>query len=324
MINIGLYGYGNIARGVEEAVKHNKDFNLVAVFTRRDPNTVKTNSGVKVYHNSEVDKFIGKIDVMVLCGGSATDIPVQGPELLSKFNTIDTFDTHARIPEYFKKMDKVGKETGHLGAISIGWDPGLFSINRCLFDACIPDGENYTFWGKGVSQGHSDAVRRIDGVIDARQYTIPKEDAVNKVKAGLNPVLTARDKHLRECFVVAEENADKKRIEKEIKEMPNYFADYDTIVHFISMDEMKKNHSGMPHGGSVIRAGKVSDENKAVMNFDLNLESNPQFTASVVVAFARAIYRLKEEGKTGAVTAIDVPISYLSTKSHDELLKDLV
>ena len=324
MINIGLYGYGNIARGIEEAVKHNDDFNLVAVFSRRDPNTVKTNSGVKVYHSSEVAKFVGKIDIMVLCGGSATDLPVQGPAMLKLFNTIDTFDTHARIPEYFDTMDKVGKENGHLGAISVGWDPGLFSINRCLFEACMPDGENYTFWGKGVSQGHSDAIRRIDGVLDARQYTIPKEEAISKVKAGFNPTLTARDKHLRECFVVLKEGANKDYVEKTIKEMPNYFADYDTIVHFISMDEMNKNHMGLAHGGTVIRGGELSNEHKAVMSFEMNTESNPQFTSSVVIAFSRALYRMHNEGRVGAISVLDVPISYLSKKDSKTLLKELV
>ncbi len=324
MINIGLYGYGNIARGIEEAVKHNDDFNIVAVFSRRDPSTVKTSSGVKVYHSSEVANFVGKIDIMVLCGGSATDLPVQGPQMLKLFNTIDTFDTHAKIPEYFQTMDKVGKENGHIGAISVGWDPGLFSINRCLFEACMPEGENYTFWGKGVSQGHSDAIRRIEGVLDARQYTIPKEDAVNKVKAGLNPTLTARDKHLRECFVVLKEGADKDYVEQTIKSMPNYFADYDTIVHFISMNEMRKNHMGLAHGGTVIRGGNLSSENKAVMSFEMNTESNPQFTSSVVIAYARAIYRMHNEGRVGAVSVLDVPVSYLSKKDSKTLLKELL
>lgn len=324
MINIGLYGYGNIARGIEEAVKHNKDFNLVAVFSRREPSSVKTNSGVKVYHTSEVANFVGKIDVMVLCGGSATDLPVQGPEMLKLFNTIDTFDTHAKIPEYFNNMDEVGKQSGHLGAISVGWDPGLFSINRCLFESCMPEGENYTFWGKGVSQGHSDAIRRIDGVLDARQYTIPKEEALAKVKAGLNPTLTARDKHLRECYVVLKEDANKDYVEKTIKEMPNYFADYDTIVHFISMEELNKNHSGLPHGGMVIRGGSLSTENNAVMSFEMNTQSNPQFTSSVVLAFCRAVFRMHNEGRVGAVTVLDVPIGYLSSKDMSTLRKELV
>ena len=324
MINIGLYGYGNIARGIEEAVKHNSDVNLVAVFTRREPSTVKTNSGVAVYNNSEIANFVGKIDVMILCGGSATDLPIQGPQVLKIFNTIDTFDTHARIPEYYETMDKVGKENGKLGAISVGWDPGLFSLNRCLFDAVLPEGENYTFWGKGVSQGHSDAVRRIEGVLDARQYTIPKEEAVNLVKSGVNPTLSTRDKHLRECFVVAKEGADKAKIEQTIKQMPNYFADYDTIVHFITMDEMKREHSGMPHGGTVIRGGNLSCENKAVISFELNLQSNPQFTSSVVLSYARAVCRMAKEGRTGAVTVLDIPVSYLSKKDNKTLLKELV
>ncbi len=324
MINIGLYGYGNIARGVEEAIKHNDDINLVAVFTRRDPSGLKTVSGANVYHVDDIEKFVDKIDVMVLCGGSATDLPVQGPKVLELFNTVDTFDTHARIPEYFDAMEKVGKNSGKLGAISIGWDPGLFSIERALFSACLPEGENYTFWGKGVSQGHSDAVRRIEGVEYAIQYTIPKEEAVKKVLSGENPALTTRDKHLRECYVVAKEGANKEEIERKIKTMPNYFADYDTIVNFISMDEMKKNHSGMPHGGKVIRSGNVSSENKAVLSFDLKLDSNPQFTSSVVVAYARAVARLNKEGKTGAVTVLDVPLSYLSKKTNAELRKELL
>lgn len=324
MINIGLYGYGNIARGVEEAVKHNDDVNLVAVFTRREPSTVKTASGVKVFHTSEIENFTDKIDVMVLCGGSATDLPKQGPNVLKLFNTVDTFDTHARIPEYFDSMDEVGKKSGKLGAISIGWDPGLFSIQRALFSACLPEGENYTFWGKGVSQGHSDAIRRIEGVEYAIQYTIPKQEAVDKVISGENPALTTRDKHLRECYVVAKDGANKEEIEQTIKTMPNYFADYDTIVHFITMDEMRKNHAGMPHGGKVIRSGNVSCENKAVLSFDLKLDSNPQFTSSVVVAYARAVARLNKEGKTGAVTVLDVPLSYLSQKSNATLRKELL
>lgn len=324
MINIGLYGYGNIARGVEEAVKHNDDVNLVAVFTRREPSTVKTASGVKVFHTSEIENFTDKIDVMVLCGGSATDLPKQGPSVLKLFNTVDTFDTHARIPEYFDSMDEVGKKSGKLGAISIGWDPGLFSIQRALFSACLPEGENYTFWGKGVSQGHSDAIRRIEGVEYAIQYTIPKQEAVDKVISGENPALTTRDKHLRECYVVAKDGANKEEIEQTIKTMPNYFADYDTIVHFITMDEMRKNHAGMPHGGKVIRSGNVSCENKAVLSFDLKLDSNPQFTSSVVVAYARAVARLNKEGKTGAVTVLDVPLSYLSQKSNATLRKELL
>lgn len=324
MIKIGLYGYGNIARGVENAIKYNSDMELVAVFTRRNPESIKTNSNTPVYNVNEIADFVDKIDVMVLCGGSATDLPVQGPAVLKMFNTVDTFDTHKRIPEYFDDMDKVGKLSGKLGAISIGWDPGLFSMNRALFSAVLPEGENYTFWGKGVSQGHSDAIRRIDGVEYAIQYTIPKDEAVSLVKSGVNPTLTTRDKHLRECFVVAKPDADKDLITKQIKEMPNYFADYDTIVHFISMDEMKQNHSKMPHGGMVIRGGELSAENKAVLSFDIKLDSNPEFTSSVVVAYTRAVYRLNKEGKTGAVTVLDIPLSYLSIKDNATLRKELL
>lgn len=324
MIRLGLYGYGNIARGVETSLANNKDMELIAVFTRRNPKDVITKGNTPVYHTDKVAEFVGKIDVMILCGGSATDLPVQGPDMLRLFNTVDTFDTHARIPEYFDKMNAVGKQNGKLGAISIGWDPGLFSINRALFDAVLPNGENYTFWGKGVSQGHSDAVRRIDGVEYAIQYTIPKQEAISKVKSGENPILSTRDKHLRECFVVAKADADKAEIEKKIKNMPNYFCDYDTIVNFISMEEMEREHKGMPHGGIVIRGGNTDEANKAVMSFELKLDSNPEFTSSVVAAYARAVYKLHNEGKTGAVTVLDVPLSYLSVKDDATLRKELL
>lgn len=321
-IKVGILGYGNLGRGVELAISKAQDMELLAVFTRRD--NVVTDMGKACINVNKIENYKDKIDVLILCGGSATDLPVQGVEMVKLFNTVDSFDTHAKIPEYFANMDKAAKESGKLGIISVGWDPGLFSIARMLFGAILPEGNDYTFWGKGVSQGHSDAIRRIKGVKDGKQYTIPKEQALEIVRSGEVADLTARDKHLRECFVVAEENADKVAIENEIKNMPNYFADYDTIVHFISEEELKKNHSKMPHGGFVIRSGKTTDEHKHILELSIKLDSNPEFTSSVLAAYARAIAKLAKEGKKGAVSVFDIPLSYLSPASNEELRKHLL
>ena len=326
-IRIGIFGYGNLGRGVENAIKQNSDMELVAVFTRRDPSTVKIQTnGVKVYHVDEASSMTDKIDVMILCGGSATDLPAQTPELAKLFNVIDSFDTHAKIPEHFNNVDNSAKESGKIAVISVGWDPGMFSINRMYAGAILPDGKDYTFWGKGVSQGHSDAIRRIDGVIDAKQYTIPVESALNAVRSGSAPELTTREKHTRECFVVVEDGSDKARIENEIKTMPNYFADYDTTVNFISQEELNKDHSGIPHGGFVIRSGKTGAnlENSHIIEYSLKLDSNPEFTSSVIVAYARAAYRMNNEGFKGCKTVLDIPPSYLSIKSGEELRKELL
>ncbi len=320
-IRVGILGYGNLGRGVELALGNMSDMELVGIFTRRKGVITKSGEALNV---DKLADYIGKIDVMILCGGSATDLPKQGVEILKNFNTVDSFDTHARIPEHFSNMDKVGKESGRLGAISIGWDPGLFSIARVLFNSVLPNGKDYTFWGKGVSQGHSDAIRRIDGVVDARQYTIPVESAVEKVRSGLNPELKTREKHTRECFVVAKEGADLKRIESEIVNMPNYFADYDTTVHFISKEELDRDHSGIPHGGMVIRSGNTYSDMDHVLELKLTLDSNPEFTSSVLVAYARAVYRLNKEGKSGCVTVLDVPLAKLSPLSEDELRAKMV
>ena len=321
-IRIGIFGYGNLGRGIENAVAQNPDMELVAVFTRRDPSTVKTvREGVKVYHVDEAKNMTDAIDVMILCGGSATDLPEQTPMLAELFNVVDSFDTHARIPEHFAKVDAAAKRGGKAAMISVGWDPGMFSLNRMMADAILPDGKDYTFWGKGVSQGHSDAIRRIEGVLDARQYTVPVEDAVNSVRNGEMPVLTTRDKHTRECYVVAAEGADLARIEREIKTMPNYFADYNTTVNFITMEELKRDHAGIPHVGSVIRTGKTGKnlENTHVIEYKLKLDSNPEFTASVITAYARATARMAAEGQTGCKTVFDIPPAYLSPKSAEEL-----
>ena len=325
-IKIAIAGYGNLGKGVECAIKQNDDMELYGVFSRRDPKEVKTLTDTNVYHIDDLLNHKGNIDVLVICGGSAKDLPVQTPEFAKNFNVIDSFDTHAKIPEHFENVDIEAKKSGKIAIISIGWDPGMFSLNRLYAEAILPSGADYTFWGKGVSQGHSDAIRRIDGVIDARQYTIPVEDALAKVRNGENPILTTRQKHERECFVVAEDGADLKRIEEEIKTMPNYFADYNTTVHFISMDEMKKNHSGIPHGGSVIRCGKtgLAEENSHVIEYSLKLDSNPEFTASVLVCYARAAYKLNNEGVSGCKTAFDIAPSYLSSKSAEELRKNLL
>jgi len=327
MIKIAIAGYGNLGKGVECSVHQNKDMELFGVFSRRAPETVKTVfDSTKVYSMNDILNFKDEIDVLVICGGSATDLPVQTPELAKHFNVIDSFDTHAKIPEHFSNVDASAKESGKIAMISVGWDPGMFSLNRLYAEAVLPEGNDYTFWGKGVSQGHSDAIRRIDGVIDARQYTIPIDSALDAVRSGSNPELTTREKHLRECFVVADENADKAKIEKEIVTMPNYFADYDTIVHFISMDEMKKNHSGIPHGGFVFRSGKTGKDNEHshLIEYSLKLDSNPEFTASVLVCYARAAYRMNKEGMSGCKTVFDVAPSYLSSKTNEDLRAHLL
>lgn len=321
-IKVGVIGYGNLGRGVLKALKHNDDMKLEAVFTRREG--ITTDDGLKTVHISKIADYKDKIDVMILCGGSATDLPEQGPKIAELFNTVDSFDTHAKIPQYFESVDKVAKAAGTLSIISVGWDPGLFSLNRLLGSAILPQGKDYTFWGKGVSQGHSDAIRRIDGVKDGKQYTIPKEEALARVRNGENPDLTTREKHFRSCYVVLEEGADKARVEHEIKTMPNYFSDYDTEVNFISEEELKKNHSGMPHGGFVIRTGVTGDGNKEKIEFSLSLDSNPEFTSSVLVAYARAIAKLAKEGKTGACSVFDIPPAYLSAKSPEQLRKELL
>lgn len=325
-IKIAIAGYGNLGKGVECAINQNPDMELYGVFSRRNPNDVKTLTDTNVYHIDNLLEHKDNIDVLIICGGSAKDLPVQTPEFAKNFNVIDSFDTHAKIPEHFENVDRAAKKSGKIAIISIGWDPGMFSLNRLYAEAILPSGADYTFWGKGVSQGHSDAIRRIDGVIDARQYTIPVEDALLRVRNGENPTLTTREKHERECFVVAEDGADLKRIEEEIKTMPNYFADYNTTVHFISMDEMQKNHSGIPHGGSVIRCGKtgLSEENSHVIEYSLKLDSNPEFTASVLVCYARAAYKLNKEGASGCKTAFDIAPGYLSPKSSEELRKNLL
>ena len=327
MIRIGIFGYGNLGRGVEAAIAQNADMELVAVFTRRDPASVKLHTaGVPVLHADKAPEMTDKIDVMILCGGSATDLPVQTPNMAKYFNVVDSFDTHARIPEHFERVDAAARESGKVAMISVGWDPGMFSLNRLLGEAILPDSKVYTFWGKGVSQGHSDAIRRIEGVLDGKQYTIPVEAALEAVRAGEDPELTTRQKHLRECFVVAAEGANKARIEKEIKEMPNYFADYDTTVHFISAEELKRDHSGIPHGGFVIRSGKTGYdlEHKQIIEYSLKLDSNPGFTSSVLVAYARAACRMNEEGMRGCKTVFDVAPAYLSPKTGAELCKELL
>ncbi len=323
-IKIGIAGYGNLGRGVECAVKQNPDMTLAAVFTRRNPEDVQIlTEGVPVCRIEDAAEWKDKIDVMILCGGSATDLPEQTPALARMFNVIDSFDTHARIPEHFANVDAAAKEGGKTGIISVGWDPGMFSLNRLYANAILPDGKDYTFWGKGVSQGHSDAVRRVAGVKDARQYTIPVESALEAVRAGENPEFSTREKHTRECFVVLEEGADAAKVEEEIRTMPNYFADYDTTVHFISEEELQKNHSGIPHGGFVLRSGKTGwdGENSHLIEYSLKLDSNPEFTASVLVAYARAASRLSQEGVSGCKTVFDIAPAYLSEKSGEELRK---
>lgn len=325
-IRIGIAGYGNIGRGVEHAILRNADMELKAVFTRRAPESVKImTEGVPVVHMDDVTSWKEDIDVMILCGGSATDLPVIGPELAKNFNTIDSFDTHARIPEYFKAMEQADREGKNIGIISVGWDPGLFSLNRLYGDAILPQGDTYTFWGKGVSQGHSDAIRRVQGVKNAIQYTVPIDEAVEKVRSGSGPELSAREKHLRECFVVPKEGADLKAIEETIKSMPNYFSDYDTTVHFITEEELKEHHSKMPHGGFVIRSGETGrDGNRNIIEYSLKLDSNPEFTSSVLVCYARAAWRLKKKGETGARTVLDIAPGLLSVKTPEELRAELL
>lgn len=327
MIRIGIYGYGNIARGVECAVRQNPDMTLAAIFTRREPETVKTVFGeTPVFRADEVTAHAGDIDVMILCGGSATDLPVQTPQLAKYFNVIDSFDTHARIAEHFANVDAAAKEGGKTAVISVGWDPGLFSLNHLYAAAILPDGRDYTFWGRGVSQGHSDAIRRIDGVADARQYTVPVPEALSAVRAGEDPELTTRQKHTRECFVVAEPGADKARIEREIKEMPNYFADYDTTVTFVTQEELDRDHAGLPHQGFVIRSGVTGrdGEHKHIVEYSLKLDSNPEFTASVLLAYARAAYRLNRSGDIGCKTVLDIAPSLLSPKTGADLIEYLL
>lgn len=326
-MKIGILGYGNLGKGIECAIKQNPDCELKAVFTRRDPSTVKLlTAGVPVYNVKDILDHKDEIDVLVLCGGSATDLPEHTPEYAKYFNVIDSFDTHAKIPQHFANVDAAAKSSNHVALISAGWDPGMFSLNRLYANCILPNGTDYTFWGKGVSQGHSDAIRRIEGVKNGKQYTIPVQAALNAVRSGSNPELTTRQKHTRECFVVAEEGADKARIEKEIKEMPNYFADYDTTVHFISEEELLKNHSGIPHGGFVIRTGKTGWDNEFnnVIEYSLKLDSNPAFTSSVIIAYARAVNRLQKEGKSGCITVFDVAPAYLSPLTGDDLRAHLL
>ncbi len=325
-MKIAIYGYGNLGKGVECAVNAAPDAELFGVFTRRAPNTVKTVSDAKVYHVDDILKYETEIDVVIICGGSATDLPTMTPSLAEHFNVIDSFDTHAKIPEHFGNVDNVAKTTNHTALISGGWDPGMFSINRLYASAVLPNGKDYTFWGKGVSQGHSDAIRRIDGVKDARQYTVPISAALDAVRSGANPELTTREKHLRECFVVAEEGADKAKIENDIKTMPNYFADYDTIVRFISEEELQRDHATLPHGGFVIRTGTtgVNRENKHIIEYSLKLDSNPEFTASVLVAYARAVNKLYNRGDYGCKTVFDIAPADLSPLSAEEIRKTML
>ncbi len=327
LINVGIVGYGNLGKGIESAIMQNPDLSLKAVFTRRNPESLKIRTeGVPVVSVDEILNYKDKIDVLILCGGSATDLPKQTPEYAKDFNVVDSFDTHAKIPEHFANVDNSAKEGGNVAIISAGWDPGMFSINRLYGNVILVDGSDYTFWGKGVSQGHSDAIRRINGVLDAKQYTVPVEKALTAVRNGENPELTTREKHTRECFVVAEEGADLERIKNEIVTMPNYFADYDTTVHFITAEELKRDHSGIPHGGVVIRSGKtgINKENSHIIEYSLKLDSNPEFTASVIVAYARAAVKLNKEGQKGAKTVFDIPPAYLSYKSPEELRATLL
>lgn len=317
-IKLAIIGYGNLGKGVEQAIKYNDDMELVAVFTRRDISDVKT-MGAKVKHISSLDNYKDKIDICVMCGGSATDILVQGPEIAGRFHTIDSFDTHLKIPQYFEIMDKKAKQGSKLSMISTGWDPGLFSIMRVLFEAMLPKGQNYTFWGKGISQGHSDAIRKIEGVIDAKQYTIPIEKVIQDLKDGKVSDIKPETSHIRECFVVVKEGIDKNKIEKQIKTMENYFDKYETIVHFVSQEELNKNHKKLPHGGRVIRYGKTSGENSELLEFSLELDSNPEFTASINIACIRALYKMIQDNKVGACTVFDVPLGYFSSRSNSQL-----
>jgi len=323
-MRLGILGYGNLGKGVEYAVEQNSDMDLSAIFTRRNPSDLKVRTNTKVVNVSEIEDWKDKIDVLILCGGSATDLPEQTPKYAKMFNVIDSFDTHAKIPEHFTNVDKSAKETNHTAIISVGWDPGLFSLNRMYANAILPNGNDYTFWGKGISQGHSDAIRRIEGVKNAKQYTIPVEKALQAVKNCENPTLTTREKHTRECFVVLEDGADPKKIEQEIKTMPNYFADYDTTVHFISEEELIKNHSGMPHGGFVLRTGKTGEGRNHVIEYSLKLDSNPEFTSSVLVAYARAAYKMYSNKDFGCKTVFDVPPAYLINMTGEEIRKTML
>ncbi len=327
MIKLGILGYGNLGRGVEIAARNSPDIEVKSVFTRRNPADVDIiTKGAAVYNIEKIYDMKNEIDALIICGGSATDLPVQTPEMAKHFNVVDSFDTHAKIPEHFENVNKAAFETGHTAIISAGWDPGMFSLARLYSNAILPDGKDYTFWGKGISQGHSDAIRRIEGVLDARQYTIPVPEAMEKVRSGSMPELTTREKHIRECYVVAKEDADKARIESEIKNMPNYFADYDTTVHFVTKEVLEKEHSGMPHGGRVIRSGRTGLEKECshTIEYSLKLDSNPQFTSSVLVACARAVVRMNKEGQTGCKTMFDIPPAYLSYESPEELRKRLL
>ena len=325
-MKLGIYGYGNIGKGIELACQQNSDIELFGIFTRRDKNTVKSILGTKVYNAAEAINFKNEIDVMVVCGGSATELPTMTPELAKDFNVIDTFDTHANIYEHFHNVDKIARENNHIALISCGWDPGMFSLNRLYANVLLPNGTDYTFWGRGISQGHSDAIRRIKGVIDAKQYTVPVESNVNRILAGETLKLTTREKHIRECYVVIENDSDKDRIENEIKTMPNYFDEYDTYVHFITLDELKKNHSEMPHAGFVIRTGTTGKDNehKHTISYNLKLDSNPEFTAAVVVAFSRALYKEKKQGTIGCLTVLDIRPRDLYNGNYDELLRHFV
>ncbi|PWW05247.1 diaminopimelate dehydrogenase [Paenibacillus cellulosilyticus] len=322
-IQIGIVGYGNLGKGVEKAIAQNPDMELVAIFTRRQPEDFASHSA-KFEHISAAEQYKGKIDVMILCGGSATDLPEQTPVIASMFNTVDSFDTHAKIPEFFNTVNAAATQGGNLSVISTGWDPGLFSLNRLLAESILPEGKDYTFWGKGVSQGHSDAIRRVPGVKGGVQYTVPVESVIDRIRSGETPEFTTREKHLRECFVVAEEGADQEVIRQTIVSMPNYFSDYDTTVTFISEEELKEKHQGMPHGGFVIRSGITGENTKQIIEFGLKLESNPEFTASVLVAYARAAIRLSRDGQKGAKTVFDIPFAYLSPKSGEELRRELL
>lgn len=325
-IKVGIYGYGNLGKGVELAIHNTPDIELVGIFTRRNPSSLTPlYADSKIFSVNDVSKFKNDIDVMILCGGSATDLPNQGPDICSMFNTVDSFDTHAKIPEYFSAMNEIAKKSNTLALISCGWDPGLFSLNRSLLESILPIGENYVFYGRGLSQGHSDALRRIPGVKNAVQYTVPYEEAVKKVRTGKNPHFdSVREVMWRECFVVLEDDAIPEKIEKEIKEMPNYFEPYNTVVHFVSEEELKEKHNSMPHGGFVLRSGKTSNGTNQIAEFSLKLDSNPEFTASVLIAYARAIYKMRKQGATGAITVLDVPVSLLSTKTREQLLKEIL
>ena len=325
-IKLGILGYGRLGKATELSIKGNEDMELVSIFTRRNPSEVKSLTNAKVLSVEEISNYTDKIDVLILCGGSATDLPEQTPKFAKLFNVIDSFDTHAKIPEHFSNVNKSSKESNHVALISCGWDPGTFSLNRLMAESFLPNGNSYTFWGKGVSQGHSDAIRRIKGVKNGVQYTIPIEKAVNSVRAGDNPKLTTREKHLRECYVVLEEGANKEEVEKEIKTMKNYFDEYETTVNFISEEELKEKHSKMPHGGFVIRSGKtgLNGENNQIIEYSLKLDSNPELTAGVLVAYARAVYRLKEKGDFGAKTIFDIPPALISRKTQEELLKEML